>query len=504
MITLEQLIAGMNPKRSSGRGAVQVSQIEYDSRRVSPGTLFVAMKGAATDGNRYIPQAIMRGAVAIVTDSELSFDSVLKGDPQFPVLEVQHGRRALAELCRTFYGYPDQKLGLTGVTGTNGKTTTAYLLEQLLRQEKRKTILVGTIEYRIGDRVFAAPHTTPESRDLLELFSEGVAEGATEAVMEVSSHALDQGRVWQLAFDVAIFTNLTRDHLDYHGTLENYLRAKQRLFDGSSSQVPKTAIINIDDAAGPPLIAASKAAGAQVLTYGIASGDFHATMIEMSPAGTSFMMQTPAGDVLLKSRLLGRINIYNLLAAASAAHARGVSLEQIGSAAETLHAPPGRFESIGQGQGFTVVVDYAHTDDALRNVTRLAREIVEPHHGRVITMFGCGGDRDTTKRPLMGKAAGEGSEVVVVTSDNPRTEEPGAIIEQILPGLRDTTARVVVEPDRAVAIELALNEARAGDIVLIAGKGHEKTQTIGSQLLPFDDAVVARSRLEQMANRGDR
>lgn len=500
MKLLAQMLADVEVMRRSGAD-VDVSGIEYDSRRVRPGTLFVAMKGGATDGNRFVEQAVESGAVAIATDTASIFDALRSAHPQLAVLQVAHGRHALSELARSFYGFPDEQLGLTGVTGTNGKTTTAYLINQILRQQDRKTILLGTIEYRIGDRVLASPHTTPESSDLLALFAEGIHEGASEAVMEVSSHALDQGRVWQLAFDVAIFTNLTRDHLDYHGTLEEYLRAKQRLFDGTCSQVPKFAIVNADDAAGQQITDAAKYAGAQVFSYGIDSGDFRASAIRMSASGTTFSMQTPLGGVPIESRLVGRINVYNLLAAAAAAYARGISIDRITHAAMTLQAPPGRFQTINAGQNFAVVVDYAHTDDALRNVTRLAREITEQNAGRVLTVFGCGGDRDTTKRPLMGKAAGEGSDVVVVTSDNPRSENPDAIIEQILPGLSGTSAKVIVEPDRAKAIHVALEQARAGDLVLIAGKGHEKTQTIGTQVLPFDDAAIAARILTELAPR---
>jgi UDP-N-acetylmuramoyl-L-alanyl-D-glutamate--2,6-diaminopimelate ligase len=416
---------------------------------------------------------------------------------------VAHGRRALSQLCRAFYEDPDEKLGLTGVTGTNGKTTTAFLLEQIFRMQKRRTILVGTIEYRVGDRVIPAPHTTPESRDLLALFADGVSEGITEAVMEVSSHALDQGRVWQLAFDTAIFTNLTRDHLDYHGSMEAYLRAKQRLFDGSCTQVPTHSIINLDDPAGAQLSSAARQAGSKVLSYGIDAGDFRAVDISLSATETRFTLQTKLGAVLMRSQLVGRINIYNLLAASAAAFSRNVPLTDIAAAAEMLIAPPGRFETISAGQNFAVIVDYAHTDDALKNVTRLAREVIGPGKGSVITVFGCGGDRDTTKRPLMGKAAGEGSDLVVVTSDNPRSENPNAIIEQILPGLKGTAARVIVEPERARAILLALQQAKVGDLVLIAGKGHEKTQTIGGQVLPFDDAAIARQALAMIAGNGE-
>jgi len=504
MISLDTLLAaGVQVVRRCGQNAT-IAGIEYDSRKVANGTLFVAMKGGVTDGNRYIEQAMHAGAAAIATDTASIYESLRSNHPGVAVVQVEHGRRALAQLCRAFYHFPDRALGLTGVTGTNGKTTTAYLLEQLLRAGGRRTILLGTIEYRIGDRVLPSPHTTPESRDLLAILAEGAAEGASEAVMEVSSHALDQGRVWQLAFDVAIFTNLTRDHLDYHGTMEHYLRAKQRLFDGTCSQPPKTAIINADDPAAPSLIAAAATAGAEVLTYGIDAGDYRASDVAMSPTGTRYTLETPSGSHRMASGLIGRINVYNLLAAAVAAEARGIAFEQIARYADAIAAPPGRFQSVDAGQPFTVIVDYAHTDDALRNVTRLARELVAPHAGRVLTVFGCGGDRDTSKRPLMGKAAGEGSDVVIVTSDNPRSEKPEAIIDQVLPGLRGSAARVMVEADRARAIQLALEEGRAGDIVLIAGKGHEKTQTIGTQVLPFDDAEVARRQLAELTVRGAR
>ena len=505
MMTFSQLVAAITTQQVFEAGAessAPIQGIEYDSRKVEPGTIFVAMKGGTMDGNSFIERAIDAGATAIVTDTDTYFASTRSGHPSLPVAQVPHGRRALAELCRAFYGYPDTKLGLTGVTGTNGKTTTAYLLEQMLRAQARKTILVGTIEYRIGDRVLASPHTTPESRDLLAIFAEGLDLGVTEAVMEVSSHALDQGRVWQLAFDTAIFTNLTQDHLDYHGTLEDYLRAKARLFDGSCSQAPKTAVINADDDAGTGLLAIAREAESQVFSYGIHEGDFRAAGVRVSASGTHFSLQTPFGTAPITSRLVGRINVYNLLAASAAACARGLSLDEIASAAEDLQAPPGRFQTIDTTQDFTVIVDYAHTSDALRNVTALARELVHDQRGRVITVFGCGGNRDRTKRPLMGRAAGEGSDVVIVTSDNPRSEDPVAIIEDILPGLSGTIAAVQVEADRSRAIQRAIAEARTGDLVLIAGKGHEKTQTIGQQAVEFDDSEQARQALAGLVQKG--
>jgi UDP-N-acetylmuramoyl-L-alanyl-D-glutamate--2,6-diaminopimelate ligase len=384
---------------------------------------------------------------------------------------------------------------LSGVTGTNGKTTTAYLLEQLLRAAGRSTALVGTIEYRIADEVRPAPHTTPESRDLLALLAEAVDRGVTETVMEVSSHALEQGRVWGIPYDVAIFTNLTQDHLDYHGTMEAYFAAKRKLFDGSQAPPPRVAVLNAEDDTQAALAETAQSAGSAIWSYGIARGDFHARDIAMRPNGMSFILVSPHGEVPIDIALTGRVNVLNVLAASAAALARGIPLDAIGESAPKLRPVPGRFEAVDAGQPFTVVVDYAHTDDALRNVLALARDLVSVNRGRVLTVFGCGGDRDRTKRPRMGRAAAEASEIVVVTSDNPRSEEPRAIIDEILPGTAGMPATVEVEPDRSKAIALAMTKARVGDIVVIAGKGHEKTQTIGKQVLPFDDVAVARQAL---------
>jgi len=316
--------------------------------------------------------------------------------------------------------------------------------------------------------------------------------------MEVSSHALAQGRVYALPYDVAIFTNLTRDHLDFHGTMENYLAAKRRLFDGSLTHPPRTAVINLDDPSGASLSQAARAAGAGIFTYGLDSADFHADNLKMAAGGMTFTLQTPAGATEIKTRLTGKVNVYNLLAASAAAYARGLSLEQIRQGAASLACVPGRFQTVDEGQPFTVVVDYAHTDDALRNLTTLAREFVTATGGKVITLFGCGGDRDRAKRPLMGRAAGEGSDFVVLTSDNPRSEDPEAILRDALPGLVQTNARYAIEPDRAAAIQLAIGAANSGDIVLLAGKGHEKTQTMQGTTIPFDDAAVASQYLKEL------
>lgn len=482
-------------------GDPEITGVEYDSRRIAPGALFVAMRGETTDGNRYIEKAIARGAMAVVTDSAAAFDAASAGPLDAAVVEVPHGRRALAAIAAAVFGHPEQRLKLCGVTGTNGKTTTAFLLEQWLRAAGRTTALVGTIEYRLAGEVRPSPHTTPESRDLLALLAEGAERHVSDVVMEVSSHALDQGRVWGIPYDVAIFTNLTQDHLDYHGTMEAYLAAKQKLFDGSQAPAPRVAVLNAEDAAESVLTEVAQAAGSRILTYGVDRGDLHAREVHMRPGGMSFVAVTPHGEAQLEVPLTGRVNVLNLLASIGAALERGVTLDQIAAAAPRLTPVPGRFEAVDAGQPFTVVVDYAHTDDALRNVLALARSLVAPQQGRVLVVFGCGGDRDRTKRPRMGRAAAEAADVVILTSDNPRSEEPRAIIDEILPGTRGLNAAVHVEPDRAAAIRMGIRVARTGDIVVIAGKGHERTQTIGHAVLEFDDVAVARAALEQERER---
>jgi UDP-N-acetylmuramoyl-L-alanyl-D-glutamate--2,6-diaminopimelate ligase len=494
----EELLSGAEVVRRAGPNA-QVGGVEYDSRRVRPGSLFLAMQGETTDGNRYIGKAVEQGAAAVVTDSAVVFAETAKRYSGIAVAEVPAGggRRAMASIAANFFGRPERKLKLTGITGTNGKTTTTFLLDAMLNAGGRKTVLMGTIENHVAGKVRPAPHTTPESRDLLALLREGVEAGATEAVMEVSSHALAQGRVHGLPYDVAIFTNLTQDHLDYHGTMENYFAAKRALFDGELGAPPRIAVINIEDAHGRELAGIARRAGAEVSSYGLQAGDFRAEAAEMGASGMRLRLIAPAGEARLQTRLTGKVNLYNLLAAAGAAAGRGLSLEQIAEGAEALACVPGRFQTVDAGQPFTVVVDYAHTDDALRNLTALAREFVAGK-GRVITLFGCGGDRDRAKRPKMGRAAGEGSDFVVLTSDNPRSEDPEAIMADALPGLLATGTNFVAEPDRARAIGLAIEASRAGDIVLIAGKGHEKEQILRHGTIPFDDAKVAEAAIREI------
>lgn len=480
--------------------ANKLTGVEYDSRRVQPGNVFVAMRGEATDGNRYIDAALAKGAVAVVTDSREAFERVRLAKPGIGIALVEHGRRALAEISAAVMGHPERRLTLSAVTGTNGKTTTAFLLESMLRGVGRTCVLIGTVETHVGDEVRESPHTTPESRDVLEIFADGVRAGATEAVMEMSSHALEQERVWGLPVDVAIFTNLTQDHLDYHGTMENYFAAKARLFAGVGAPAPRVAVLNADDEYFERFRdAASKSA---VMTYGVTNKDaeYRAEDVQIQPGETRFRWVTPRGIIEMRSTLTGRVNVYNLLAASCAALARGLSVEQVVAAAAKLRQAPGRFQVVPAGDtGITVVVDYAHTDDALRNLISLARELVKERGGRVITLFGCGGDRDRTKRPKMGRAAGEGSDLVVLTSDNPRNEEPGAIIAEALAGVNETGTDCIVEEDRAGAIAIAVRAARRGDIVLLAGKGHEKVQILKDRTVPFDDVEVAATVLKEMA-----
>jgi len=491
-MTFQQLLEGAEVLAQTGDPSV--SSVEYDSRRVKPGCVFVAMHGDSSDGNRFIDQAIQSGAVAIVTDSQAE-----KPREGVAWAVVPRGRRALARLSANFYKRPAERIAITGITGTNGKSTTAFLIESILTAAGRKSALIGTIEYHVAGNIYPAPHTTPEALELARLLNEALGLGATDAVMEVSSHALAQERVFGVPFDVAVFTNLTRDHLDYHKTMDEYFAAKRVLFEGCGTDAPRAVVTNLDDEYGGKLAAFSRKRSAVVLSYGWERGDFHAENVEINPRGTRFDMATPQDKekIAVFSPLIGRVNVYNILAAAAACYARGCASPAIASGIQALTHVPGRFERVDCGQPFTVVVDYAHTDDALRNLTALAREFVSRGGGagRVVTVFGCGGDRDRAKRPLMGEAAGRGSDFVVLTSDNPRSEDPRAIINDSVVGLQRTGVKYTVEVDRHKAIALAVGEARPGDIVLLAGKGHEKVQVTREGSHPFDDVEVAREAL---------
>jgi UDP-N-acetylmuramoyl-L-alanyl-D-glutamate--2,6-diaminopimelate ligase len=489
-MTFQHLLDGAEILAQSGNP--DVSSVEYDSRKVKPGCAFVAMRGETSDGNRFIDAAILSGAVAVVTDS--SSETPREG---VAWAVVPHGRRALARVSANFYKRPAEHIATIGITGTNGKSTTAFLIESILNAAGRKSALIGTIEYHVAGRVYPAPHTTPEALELARILHEAIGQGASDAVMEVSSHALAQQRVYGVPFDVAVFTNLTRDHLDYHKTMDEYFAAKRALFEGCGTDAPRVAVTNLDDEDGVILKEFTRKHSSLTLTYGWDKGDFHTEQADVSPAGTRFDLVTPREKLALFSPLIGRVNVYNILAAAAACYARGCTPDAIARGIGTLTHVPGRFERVDCGQPFTVVVDYAHTDDALRNLTALAREFVSRAgaKGRVLTVFGCGGDRDRAKRPLMGEAAGRGSDFVVLTSDNPRSEDPLAIINDAIVGLQRTGVRYSVEADRRKAIGIAIAEAQPGDIVLLAGKGHEKIQVTREGSQPFDDTLVAREAL---------
>ena len=485
-MTLGKILPGDRLKKplTPELAAAEVTGLAYDSRRVNPGDLFFAFPGAHADGRRFAQDALARGAVAVVSESSAPEDLAARW------LEVDHGRQTLALASRNFYGNPDERLGLTGITGTNGKTTTSYLVDSVLRAAGKTTAMIGTIEYHVAGRVLPAVNTTPESLDLLRLFSELEQAGGTHATMEVSSHALDLGRVYGLQFHTVVFTNLTRDHLDYHQTMEAYFAAKQRLFSGAGGPPPKFAVLNRDD---PHAREIKLHPTTEVYWYGLGpESNLRARHISSTFQGLRFDVQFGKLRFAVESPLLGKINVYNILAACGAGLSYGLSPEIVARGIADLHAVPGRFERVDEGQPFVVAVDYAHTDDALRNTIAVARGL---NPKRIVTLFGCGGDRDRTKRPLMGQAAAEASDFVVLTSDNPRSEDPLAIMNDALVGIRRTDTPHLIEPDRAAAIAKALKEAREGDIVILAGKGHETYQVLRDRTIAFDDRSVARDVL---------
>jgi UDP-N-acetylmuramoyl-L-alanyl-D-glutamate--2,6-diaminopimelate ligase len=490
---LRDLLIGAELSQGPGNADIEITRLAYHNRQVTPGTLFFAVRGEKTDGNRFVSDAIERGACAVASEASTPADL----PPSVEWVEVANARRALAIASANFYGHPAEALKLLGVTGTNGKTTTCFLTDSILRAAGYGVGLFGTIQYRTPHAARVATNTTPESLDLQGFLAEVRDAGGTYAVLEASSHALAMDRVWGCPFAVAIFTNLTRDHLDYHKTFEDYFAAKRRLFEGTGAGAPTVGVINADD----PYSARLRGLAAGTLTYGFGNGaEVTTNKFALSFSGLEFMATTPVGKIEVRSPLVGRINVYNILAAIGAAIGLGIGPPAIEAGIRQLDRVPGRFERIDLGQPFLVVVDYAHTDDALRNLIRTAREL--NHSGRIITVFGCGGDRDRAKRPLMGEVAGNASDIVVLTSDNPRSEDPLRIINDVVVGLQRTTAKYVVEPDRALAVELALDEVRPGDIVLLAGKGHETYQVLRDRTIDFDDREMARQLLRQRGHGG--
>lgn len=480
----------------------EISDIAHDSRKVKPGSLFVAVRGFHSDGHQFIPQALQQGAAAVIAEEDSGRTSA-----DVPLIIVGDSRRALALLADAFYGHPSRKLSLIGITGTNGKTTTSYLVRSVIEAGERTAGLIGTIDYRVGSAVYQAPNTTPESLELQRLLSEMVAAGADSCVMEVSSHALALDRTLGCTFAVAAFTNLSQDHLDFHRTMDDYFEAKLRLFAG----LPSTAhaIVNADDAHAEKII---RKTHAKVITTGFAGrADVRPTgAINHGIGGLSFEIATPRGAVHVESPLVGRHNVFNILTAAGIGTAMGFSPEVLGRGIRNMKAVPGRMEKVDAGQPFGVIVDYAHTEDA---ITRLLEAIREVAAERIITVFGCGGDRDRTKRPKMGASAVSGSDIVIVTSDNPRTEDPLDIIREIEAGMAGSGVRIATDakppavpgrtpylviPDRREAVAAAIRMAQPGDVVVLAGKGHEDYQIIGERKLPFDDREVAR---EEIRNR---
>jgi UDP-N-acetylmuramoyl-L-alanyl-D-glutamate--2,6-diaminopimelate ligase len=482
--SLAQAVGG----KFSGDERAPVLDVTHDSRRAIEGSLFVAVRGENVDAHRFVDQVMKQGAIGVLSEQERPADFTGAW------ITVEDVRRAMAVAAATVHHHPSRELQLVGITGTNGKTTIAYLVASIPEAAGEQVAMTGTVEYRIGHEHFKAEHTTPEATDLQRLLRRAVEAGCRVAVMESSSQAIDFHRCDALYTSVAVFTNLTRDHLDYHKTMEAYWAAKRRLFDGSLGEPPRASVINIDDERGRGLARELEERGQRVVRYALNSeADVTAREVEHSLEGMSFELVTQAGARRLRSPLVGRPHIYNILAAVATGLELGYSLEIVSRAIESCTGAPGRFERVEHDGDFSVVVDYAHTDDALLNVLRTARDVVA--HGRIITVFGCGGDRDRSKRAPMGEAAGRLSDIVILTSDNPRTEDPEKILAETEEGLRTTHKPYEKIADRRAAIHRAIAQAHAGDLVLIAGKGHEDYQIIGREISHFDDKEVAREAL---------
>ncbi|MED0674726.1 UDP-N-acetylmuramoyl-L-alanyl-D-glutamate--2,6-diaminopimelate ligase [Aneurinibacillus thermoaerophilus] len=482
---LEQLLAPLALWRATGNVKTNITGIEVDSRKVKPGDLFICLPGFTVDGHDFAVKAVERGAVAVLAQREVSV--------HVPVVYVPDTKRAMAVLADRFFGHPTQHMKIIGVTGTNGKTTTTYLIERILGEAGHPTGIIGTIEMRLGDEVREVKNTTPEALDLQRAFRWMKDKGAEYAAIEVSSHALDMGRVRGVRFATGVFTNLTQDHLDYHKTMENYLQAKGLLFSQLGNEYDnermKYAVLNADDPASETF---ARITPAQIITYGIRNAaDVRARDILITANGTRLTIDTFVGSMTLTLRMIGNFNIYNALAATAACLVEGIPLEQIKATLEKVEGVRGRFERVDAGQDFTVIVDYAHTPDSLENVLKTIREFAE---GKVYCIVGCGGDRDRTKRPIMASIAARYADVAVITSDNPRSEDPKAIIDEMVAGLIAdgvSEERYFTRVDRREAIREAIHRAAPSDVVLIAGKGHETYQILKDKTIHFDDKEEA-------------
>lgn len=495
MKSLNELIRETDVVETRGNTQTAIRGISYDSRKVRDGFAFVCVEGFKTDGHNFVASALSNGAAAIVAQKPVEVPEGV------PLILVRDSRKTLAQMAVAFAGFPSRRLTMVGITGTNGKTTTTYLIEKIFKEAGFKTGLIGTIMNKISDKILPVTNTTPESLDLQMLLKEMVDAGVSHVVMEVSSHALELDRVAGVEFDTAIFTNLTQDHLDFHDTMENYLQAKTKLFADIDKYHGKTrqkyCIINADDPGSGSIM---EAAAGKVLTYGIENNcDVRAFNISLQANGVAFEVSSPQGDLSLNLHLSGMFNVYNALAAVAAGLAQEIDPDTVKEALESVKGVPGRLEKVDEGEEFSVLVDYAHTPDGLENIIQAARAFAR---GRVITVFGCGGDRDQTKRPIMGEISARLSDYSVLTSDNPRTEEPLFILSQIEEGVRKAVDRTKysVIPDRREAIAYSIRMAQPGDVILIAGKGHETYQIVQDKVLHFDDREVASEILKQLKN----
>jgi len=505
---LERLIEGVEVKKIVGDARKEIEGVAYHSKQIGKGFLFAAIRGVEVDGHRFIEEAVQRGAEAIVSEEEREVSNRT-------LILVPNSRRALAKISSNFYGDPSSRLTLVGITGTNGKTTTTYLLESIFKKAGCDVGVIGTINYRFGQKTTPAPNTTPESLDLQRILREMLRGGTSHVIMEVSSHGLDLDRVFGCQFDAVVFTNLTSEHLDYHKTLEQYFESKKKLFSDSLVESPKNkrfAVTNLDDPRGEKIV---KGISLPVIRYGMSpSCDVTADRVTSSFEGLSCRVRTPRGNLSIRSKLIGDFNVYNILASVSVGIGMEIPLETLKEGVEGLEGVSGRFEKVENTRGLHVIVDYAHTHDALERVLLGLKGIVENgtgERGKMITVFGCGGDRDRTKRPLMGKVAGQYSDLAILTSDNPRTEDPLVIMEEVEKGLESLPLKewradelklwrskkgYLKVPDRREAIRMAIGLAQPSDAVLIAGKGHEDYQIIGKKKFPFDDRVEAQKALE--------